>query len=108
VVAGGRRMKPETYLNAYQIALLQKGFTRTINSGKLDRQINAFRARILRMFEEQKRQLEEWETYHGFYIGDLEFIETMHDKDVQIEKLTKENKALGIKYETRHSLQDGD
>jgi hypothetical protein len=45
-----------------------------------ERQHTAFRARILRMFEE-------WETYHGFYIGDEEFIETMHDKDMRIKQL---------------------
>ena len=36
---------------------------------------------------EQRQRIAEWETFHGFHMGDIEFIETMHDKDVEIAEL---------------------
>ena len=37
--------------------------------------------------EQLEREIEEWETFHGFHMGDIEFIETMHDKDNKIAQL---------------------
>lgn len=66
-------MKLETYLSAYAQVYARSEHDPFwgvfADDERRMRQARAFRARILRMFAEKDRQIEEWEKYHGFYMG---------------------------------------
>ena len=82
-------MKLETYLNAMAYSLMKRSYleAHTLKWYKRQRQLAAFRARILRMDAEKDKRLEQWEIYHGFHMGDEQMIETITEKDAEIEEL---------------------
>ena len=75
-------MKIETILNAMERAYERVDWIAP-QPAKFERQYRAFRARILRMFEQ-------YEIYHGFHMGDVMMIETITEKDARIAELGAE------------------
>ena len=69
-------MKLETILDAFEKTVFDVYPRRA-------RQREAFRARILRQFEQ-------YEIYHGFHMGDVMMIETITEKDTRIAELEKQ------------------
>ena len=67
----------ETLLDAYNHSWIDYDWW---EEPRRHRQMTAFRARILRQFEQ-------YEIYHGFYMGDVMMIETITEKDDVIEHL---------------------
>ena len=63
------------------------------------RQYRAFRARILRQFEQ-------YEIYHGFHMGDLMMIETITEKDARIAELNSEINKLRNEIGTWEDIDD--
>ena len=90
-------MKIETLLSAYESALwyVAAQRERIAELERINSQLWDQNGKITKKFLERGRELEEYKTYHGYHIGDVEFIETMHDKDERIAELEARIEALG-------------
>ena len=95
-------MKLETYVNAMVRANVDLRYYRGFlqENIKRQRQYNAFRARILKMFEE-KEDFIEWahEALEYYYDEDLAQREQITEKDAKIAELDKRIDVLRAEYD---------